>query len=81
MLYGEGELESWSLRPSPHTQPRSVSAGVRDRQRGEGVVEESRQAEGREEEGMCIGSLVCCKASSLCSGKTCVCCLCLPKYL
>lgn len=35
---------TWSLRPSPHTQPRSVSAGVRDRQRGEGVVEESRQA-------------------------------------
>lgn len=31
----EGEREIESVHPSPHTQQRSVSAGVRDRQKGE----------------------------------------------
>ncbi len=46
----EGEREVEPVHPSPHTQQRSVSAGVRDRQRGEGVAEQSGAGRGGKRE-------------------------------
>lgn len=67
------------MHPSPHTQLAEECFCWSERQteerRGGGKAEQGRQ--GREKQGMCIGSLVCCKASSFCSGKTCVAFACL----